>query len=234
LNGLLPLAKLLRTWRRDVEGGDVPLVISGNGRCALLTIGPAIRLYDLEGKRLIRELLFGDFVPLTGRYIAGGYPYVSQNGDYIVVSGNTTRPDELMARERKNGGTHESEFGLRLGSIEMRVHAPSVREPVRTIDVPVISLPPAPVTAATMTPLAIDPNGRWLVVDRLDIDKDSENLLLSRKIAVIDLQSGSTTLEILPEPWNPYSFDPKDALRAARSAAFSPDGSVFAIRVFER
>lgn len=232
-----PVAELIASWQMP-KGVPaelpiiMPITISGNGCCALLAIGTTLRVYELSSKRLLTERGIDDFVGPTGE--SGIISMLlSENGKFFVVTGWNWR-QQYQSMQQKSTEALES------GNMRLRVYSTAAKDPLRTIAF--VVLPSSGFTLLiippSIVPLAIDPTGRWLAVDKLDFKigpqfKPDPTRGIPRALTLFDLQDGKTQLELFSEPWWPPDLMDSGELWKTRSAVFSADGRFIAMRQTE-
>lgn len=107
------------------------------------------------------------------------------------------------------------------GNIELRVYSAAEKHPLKIMTVPI-----------GQSPLAIDPKGRRLVLEKLDMQSKADPAIgPSRRLQIIDFRASEMQRELFAE-----QLTPSESLRdmsKTRSAAFSGDGRYIAIRQTE-
>jgi hypothetical protein len=218
----------LDAWVEKTRGGDKSLLgqappigslaVSGDGCCVLVVIGPLLRLYSLDDRRLITERILSDMVP--GSIAFWSLPaqslLLSHDGHAFAVSVDTWADFEaaVVARqEREDSSDHKPPLAKR----QLRIFSRDADAPTGTVDQ--FFLPtPGPLLPLNW-PLAIDSQGRQLALQQISL-KDG----LVRRVAVVRPPDWAAGFETSAESW---AFHPLDAVSTAtvmaRRAAFSQD-----------
>jgi hypothetical protein len=194
------------------------LAVSGDGCCVLVALGPLLRLYSLEDRRLMTERVLSDVMPaslLSWTTLPAPSPLLSHDGRAFAVSVDTWSDFEAMATgqdDRKVGAGS----GSRLMKRQLRAFSLDSDAPTGTLELVYMATPALPWPLSW--PLAIDARGRRVALQQI-VPKNG-----LRQVAVVQLTTGAVELATPGEAW---AFDPLDvtsnAVEAARRAAFSSD-----------
>lgn len=197
----------------------LPLKISEDGSRAILAVGTSLRIYDLLSRQMVAERNIEDFYMLNGILL-------SANGKFFAACGVTWKSYEEVYLKSK---TKRQEDPI-AHDIQIRVYADDQKAPLNVIT---LSTRPLnyPVPIQSLTPLAVGPGGRWLVVEKLDWpSKANSKLLPSKDVTIIDVSSGQASRVLFSEQFSPPAAGDFAEFFKTRMAAFSKDGRFVAIR----
>lgn len=121
------------------------------------------------------------------------------------------------------------------GEIEFRIYAATAAAPRKIMVVPVplppimgFSLPPP------MWPLAIDPTGRRLAIEKYDMHPENSRGIGSyRRLQIIDLQDTKPNRDLVAEQWTPPHPTDVSMMLKTTKVVFSGDGRSLAVRQTE-
>jgi hypothetical protein len=205
----------------------LPIAVSGNGCCVLVAIGPLLRLYDLDARRVIAERVIPDMIIQLGSLVGAPQDLViSYDGRAFATSIVTWAAFEafeaaaIAQSERQERGAREPT------AMKGEVRAFTLGEDgvVGALEQKLLQIPPVGAWLPMNWPLAIDAHGRQIAIDRITQEDGKPNG--TRHIAVINPADPVTpVMETPAEAWN---FNPMQLLAGlSRSttlhAAFSPD-----------
>jgi hypothetical protein len=201
----------------------LPIAVSGNGCCLLVAIGPMLRLYDLDARRVVAERTVSDMMiqPLG----LGGVPQdlvISYDGRAFATSIVTLAAFEAEAiaqSERQEKGDREPP-ALKGEIRGFTADADSVG----TLEQRLLLLPVVGAWLPLDRPLAIDAHSRQIAIDRITQEVGKPNG--TRRIAVINLtDTANSVMETTAEDWefNPMQMLLGPGRSATLRAAFSPD-----------
>jgi hypothetical protein len=193
------------------------VVIAGNGCCLAVLVGPMLRLYGLDDRRLIAERIFTDMLPIPAMpfLMPTANLLLSHDGAAYAVSLDSWESFKAtMAARAKQGGTSGPPPAWRR---ELRIFTREGTQPTGVVEqlfaqTPAFALPLA-------WPLAVDSQGRHIALQQIDGIRGP-----SRNVVVLRLPGRAAALKIAGEDW---TYDPFDAASTvvlmARRAAFSAD-----------
>lgn len=210
-----------------------PLAVSGDGRRAVLKIGPRLQIYALDTRSLLHDIDSGDefsFVDPTG-LLAPTSLALSRNGRYVVstrvgraaarefvraaAAADAGRPNGTMARELKR------EFVV-FDLERPKAPAAVVHADIRIDGQPMPSLGSSSMAARA---LAVSDDGTLLAVETPSlVTAPDRPPSAEARVEVVETQTGRTRLRTPPEPL-PSPLDlAQGAARLPSVAAFSPSG----------
>lgn len=198
----------------------LPLKISEDGSRAILAVGTSLRIYDLLSKQMVAERNIEDFYWLYSILL-------SANGKFIAAYGVTWKSYQDAHLKLKT--KQEESFAI---DNQIRVYADDQKAPFKVINLTTRPIK-YPVPIPSLTPLAVSPEGRWLVVEKLDWPSEaSSKLLPSRDVTIIDVASGQSILELFSEQFSPPAPVGMGIAEFFKTsmATFSRDGRFVAIR----
>lgn len=198
-----------------------PLKISEDGSRAILAVGTSLRIYDLLSKQMVTERNIEDFYMLNSILL-------SANGKFFAACGVTWKSYEdahLKSKTKRQEGPVAFDNQIRVYTGDQKAPFKVITLTTRPINYPV------PVPISGLTPLAVGPEGRWLVVDKLDWPSEANSKLLpSRDITIIDVASGQSSLVLFSEQFSPPAAGDFAEFLKTRMATFSRDGRFVAVR----
>jgi WD40 repeat protein len=221
-----PLAQLIEKQaaknRPDAAISLFPLVVSGDGCCALIAVGPLLRVYRLDTGRLIAERTLAN-----GQATEFGGLALSHDGQVFAAATTNWQSYQSAALEFKNSKKRGDSTPI-LPSYVQVIHVFSVdkAKSLGTVSVTQPMIPPLPAPVILPMAVTVDSHGRWLGVRRIIQDREA-SLSLSFKIqfAVVSITDGATLFEtpVKKWSWNPTDLGSMQDLNTS-SAAFSADG----------
>ncbi len=190
--------------------------VSGNGRCAIIALGPLIRLYDLENRKVIAERILPDMAPSLSRGAPRNELLIAYDGRAYAIEMETW---ESLAQAFPSPKAEEEE--RLLSKRKILVFRTDSTAPVGTLE-------GESMASLRMTwPLAVDSLGRLIALQQVKSAGPAEH---TARIAVLRTADGTTVFETPASSIDLVSGD-LDAVSALGSTtgAFSADDRRLAI-----
>lgn len=208
-----------------------PIIVSGDGCCALIAVGPLLRVYRLDTRRLIAESTLPDVLGIPAG-IPGGLA-LSHDGRVFAAAAMDWQSYQAALLAFENiGKSRDAPLILPNCSQVNSVFSVDAAKSLGTVTItqPMIPVPThTGLTIPMILPMAVevDSQGRWLAVQRTVQDPEaSAPLSFKTQFAVIRIDNGTMLFETPAKKWN---WNPTAEMRDLNrmwmtSAAFSPDG----------
>lgn len=209
--------------RPDAPVPVLPVVVSGNGCCAVVAVGSILRLYDLESGRLRVERDVPDMFP-GQRFVgiaAGQQPLISYDGRAFATTTDTWTifADDVTRRDREQRRIG----GDVLATRQVYAFSASSKVPIGAFKTSVLSTVPVGAIVPLDLPLAVDSSGKRIAMQQIRQRKDGLPGFV-RHLAILHLVSGRTVFESQPQELVLSMADRAGgATQWTVRAAFSPD-----------